>query len=142
MSSFRLAASYIGHNDKTKRPDKPRWLLKYKMQDILRLPVKTPLRRSFVYWTKLYWATPPWFTESMQKEMKEIYETCPEGFNVDHIVPLDSKIVCGLHVPWNLQHMTFKANMTKSNKWWPHHPFENQDLFPPIGDHERQRVLL
>lgn len=90
-------------------------------------------RRSFMYWTKLYWATPPWLTEAQRAEMKHIYESCPPGSNVDHIVPLDSKIVCGLHVPWNLQHMTFLDNMRKSNTWWPDHPFENLDLF---GEHD------
>ena len=85
-----------------------------------------------MYWSRLYWATPPWLTESQRAAMKELYEACPVGSNVDHIVPLDSKIVCGLHVPWNLQHMGFAENMRKSNTWWPDHPFENQDLFEEI----------
>lgn len=129
MSCFRLAASYQGHTDTSQRPARSPWLLKYKMPEILRLPTDTPLRRSFMYWTKLYWATPPWLTEAMRAEMKDIYESCPPTHNVDHIVPLDSKIVCGLHVPWNLQHLSFEENMRKSNKWWPDHPFENRDLF-------------
>ena len=58
-------------------------------------------------------ATPSW---ANLEKIKEIYKNCPEGYHVDHIYPLKSEYVCGLHVENNLQYLTAKENMEKSNK--------------------------
>ena len=68
-------------------------------------------------------ATPPWLTRAQRSEMRELYQIAAkmtkmtgERYVVDHIVPLRSEVVCGLHVPWNLRVMTQAENLAKSNK--------------------------
>jgi len=51
-----------------------------------------------------------------EKQIKEIYDACPEGHSVDHIVPITHELVCGLNVPWNLQYLPTSVNIAKSNK--------------------------
>jgi hypothetical protein len=68
-------------------------------------------------------ATPPWITESMREEIKNIYikadiisKKTGIKHHVDHIMPLKSEKLCGLHVPWNLQILTAEENIKKSNR--------------------------
>lgn len=48
--------------------------------------------------------------------MRFIYEQCPPGWHVDHVYPLSGSDVCGLHVPWNLQHLPARDNQAKGNR--------------------------
>lgn len=51
-----------------------------------------------------------------------------EDVNVDHIVPLFSPLVCGLHCKANLEVIHVKVNAKKSNFWWPDAPYEQTVL--------------
>lgn len=48
--------------------------------------------------------------------IKDIYAKCPQGYHVDHVIPLNHELVCGLHVSWNLQYLTAEKNIAKGNK--------------------------
>jgi hypothetical protein len=71
-------------------------------------------------------ATPAWANEFFIEEAYELAQlrTKATGFqwHVDHIVPLRSKFVCGLHVESNLQVIPAVENCIKSNKYWPDMP--------------------
>jgi hypothetical protein len=72
--------------------------------------------------------TPPWLTEDDFWLIEQAYDLAAKrtqmfGFSwhVDHIIPLQGKIVSGLHVPCNLQVIPGSINTSKQNK------FEVQD---------------
>lgn len=62
-------------------------------------------------------AMPKWLTSEDKAKIRAIYtEAVKLGLEVDHIIPIRSKIVSGLHVPWNLQLLSPTENKVKSNR--------------------------
>ena len=57
--------------------------------------------------------TPKWSEKDL---IQQFYENCPDGYEVDHILPLQGKFVSGLHVLNNLQYLTSTENKSKGNK--------------------------
>lgn len=66
------------------------------------------------YRAKKYSASPLW---ANNKAIIKIYDECPKGFHVDHIIPLQGKNVTGLHVENNLQYLPAFDNRSKSNNF-------------------------
>lgn len=71
--------------------------------------------------THMQQATPAWADKEM---VAKAYEACDflnmvtgEWHEVDHVIPLKSKVVCGLHVHDNLQILTALENRKKSNSF-------------------------
>lgn len=71
-------------------------------------------------------AKPSWLTKEMEAEIKSFYvhaKDCyvvtGEEYEVDHIIPIKGKDICGLHVPWNLQVLPKDLNRQKSNNYDP-----------------------
>lgn len=101
------------------REKNPEYSKQYKQNyDKNKINAHTSVRRK-----RVQQATPTWLTKKQRKEMLTIYETCGKlrkagvDVHVDHIVPLQGKDVCGLHVPWNLEILGAKENMSKSNSF-------------------------
>ncbi len=109
---------------------KPIWLSK---QDENDPNLSKSYRRSVRYFKQLYLAWPEWCAEHKGFKtidtIAKIRRANGEKVHKDHIVPICSDIVCGLHVPWNLEIIGDKENMSKSNTFWPDMPFEQMKLF-------------
>ena len=60
--------------------------------------------------------TPAWADLA---QINYVYWSCPKGHHVDHIYPLKSNYMCGLHVETNLQILSGVENMAKGNRTWP-----------------------
>ena len=66
-------------------------------------------------------ATPLWADVSA---IVEFYKARPPGYHVDHIIPLQGKLVSGLNVLNNLQYLTPTENCSKGNRFNPEEHIE------------------
>ena len=73
-------------------------------------------------------ATPQWTNEFFIEEIYDLarrrtaLNSGGHKWHVDHIVPLKSDLVCGLHVEHNLQVIPALVNARKHNRHWPDMP--------------------
>ena len=66
-----------------------------------------------------------WFKDHYKEEVKAVYKMAESmrdftglDWHVDHIIPLQGKLVSGLHVPWNLKVIPAEDNVRKGNKFY------------------------
>lgn len=67
-------------------------------------------------------ATPAWADEETIDSMYKLamlFNRTGINLHVDHVVPLQSDLVCGLHCEANLQLLPASDNQSKGNRWWP-----------------------
>jgi 5-methylcytosine-specific restriction endonuclease McrA len=68
-------------------------------------------------------ATPSWASlfaiKDIYKESRRLTVSTGIKHHVDHVIPLVSDEVCGLHVEWNLIIITARENQVKGNRDWP-----------------------
>ncbi len=68
-------------------------------------------------------ATPSWANldkiKAFYQEAQRLTKETGILHHVDHIIPLQGKNVCGLHVEYNLQILTYEENNQKSNSFKP-----------------------
>lgn len=68
-------------------------------------------------------ATPKWASpdamKAIYKESRRLTVSTGIKHHVDHVIPLVSNEVCGLHVEWNLKIITARENQVKGNRDWP-----------------------
>ena len=71
-------------------------------------------------------AKPAWYDSkivmAMHLKASEMSANNDIEWHVDHIVPLKSPLVCGLHWHGNMQVITSSENQSKSNRHWPDMP--------------------
>lgn len=80
-----------------------------KSKDLIR---KNNAERQSRYRAKQYRVLDP---TANKEKIKEIYLNCPDGYEVDHIIPLSKG---GKHHEDNLQYLTISENRSKNNRIW------------------------
>lgn len=77
-------------------------------------------------------ATPAWADRAAIRaaynEAKRLTAETGIVHSVDHIVPLRSEIVCGLHWHMNFRVIPLSDNSSKANRHWPDMPFQQMEL--------------
>lgn len=101
---------YLRHTDRINRHTK-----QWRADNPGKLNATTARRRA-----QLLRATPPWANFEIIRGLYVLGRKL--GQEVDHVVPLRSKLVCGLHCEANLQLLPLRANRSKGNRSWPGMP--------------------
>ena len=75
---------------------------------------------SCAYDSRVRTSRPKW---QEQAEINSYYKSAKsKAMEVDHIVPIKSDLVCGLHCIDNFQLLTRSENASKGNRYWPDMP--------------------
>lgn len=145
---LQLAKEYYARNKECRLV----YQKKYNKKNQSKLRVGKTCNSSF-YRARIKSAIPKWVSTEERKQIRLLYqqkETLQiangKEYNIDHIIPLNSKVVCGLHILSNLRIIDADLNNQKGNKidnnllselYTNYHPFElSHDLLEMIYDYE------
>jgi hypothetical protein len=121
--SRKCAVTYRKHNPEKVSKTKANWKRENKDKN---------RRHAREYEARKLSAIPKWADSILIEEIyllaKMREEIVGGHWHVDHIVPLKSNIVCGLHCEDNLQVITAKENLMKTNLKWPNMPENNRGI--------------
>ena len=84
-----------------------------------RFQLSPAYKRAFYLWssTKKRSRIPPWVKiTDFERVCQEAIDKGPD-YELDHVIPMKGKLVCGLHVPTNIRVVLRKTNHAKSNKF-------------------------
>jgi ribosomal protein L13E len=111
-----VRASEIAYmNERGGKDRRKIWLKGYYQQNRDEL-----IAKSCAYDSRVRKSRPSW---QDQKEINLYYRKARKlGLEVDHIVPINSDFVCGLHCIDNFQLLTREENARKGNRYWPDMP--------------------
>lgn len=105
------------NNSEMKNASTRKWREKNKEYDAFRSKTRK---------AKKMQAIPLWANEFFIKEAYQLAKIRSDATGirwcVDHIVPLVSKFVCGLHCEQNIQLLPESINQSKGNRFWPDMP--------------------
>lgn len=137
----KLADYLVGYYESNKEKIKARSTAQYyeKRHEMRPVVAERAMRRN----AQKRKAVPAWADpESMRRfyaDAKRLTEQTGRLHQVDHIVPLRSKWVCGLHVEANLRVLEKSANQAKGNRVWPDCP---DHLLARLPEHIRQLACV
>lgn len=132
-SNYTKNGDKIRERSKRKRADNPEYRKEYYAKNAERFrqysrekrtenPARTVAQTVARRARKLK-ATPSWANpneiEKIYIECRRLTEITGIVHHVDHIYPLKSRWMCGLHVETNLQILTREENLAKGNWYWP-----------------------
>lgn len=113
-----FAAAFRDLKEKRRKQRNRRWA---KLLEKARVAGYDGLRR----WQQML-ATPKWANRgamlALYREARRIERDTGVPHQVDHIVPLLSPYVCGLHCEHNMMVLPRTENLTKGNRVWPDMP--------------------
>lgn len=98
-----------------------RRLRNWKKRNPHKVNAENAKRSAHLKQAKLTWAN-KFFIEEAYDLARRRTESFGFPWEVDHIVPLNSDLVCGLHCEANLQVIPAEHNLAKGNRHWPDMP--------------------